>query len=277
MSPLSIVVFREVLEMSIILGILSAVTRDLKGSFKWIAAGVIIGLKGSIALAFFMKSISNNFDGHGQELFNALILFTASIMIGWTVIWMQKHAKNISTELKEVSLLINEGRKPLYILAFITFFTIIREGAEIVLFSYSYFINGSSVVAIFSSLAIGSLLGILVGLFMYFGMLKAFGKYFFKISSYVLIFLSSAIMMKSVGYFVKSGILPTLGSPIFDSSAILPKNSFLGQILHVTLGYIDRPYGVQVSAYIAVFILLLYLFKTSNGKTLLKILNAKSN
>lgn len=261
MLQISIIVFREILEIAIVIGILCAVTKDLKNRSVWIMSGLVGGILGSITLAFFMKSIGQSFAGHGEELFNALVLLTAALMIGYTVIWMRKHARQLSSNLKEVGQSIKEGKKSLIVLALITFFTVIREGAEIVLFSYSYYIDGLAISSILAGLGIGLIFGSITGIAMYFGMLKAFGKYFFKITSWILVLLSSAIMMKSIGYFVKAEILPALGSPIIDLSTILPKASFFGQFLHVTLGYIDKPYGLQLIAYIATLTILTYLLK----------------
>jgi high-affinity Fe2+/Pb2+ permease len=63
-------------------------------------------------------------------------------MIGWTVLWMQKHAKSLSGELKRLGNSVKEGKKPLYALMIVVLLSVIREGAEIVLFSYSYYVSG---------------------------------------------------------------------------------------------------------------------------------------
>ena len=266
MLQISLMVFREILEIAIVIGVLCAVTKELKHRSYWIFSGAVIGIFGSIALAFFMKSISQSFAGYGKELFNATILLFASLMIGFTVIWMQTHARAINTKLKEVGKAIENKEKSLFILSFITFFTIIREGAEIVLFSYSHYISYSNINALISGITVGLFIGCGVGIAFYCGMMRAFGKYFFKITSYFLILLSSAILMKSIGYFVKAGIIPALGSPVIDLSTILPKASIIGQFLHVTIGYIDKPYGSQLISYICALLILLLLTYNNNKK-----------
>jgi len=250
MLQIIIVVFREIIEISLILGILTAVTKNIQGRTKWIASGLVLGLAGSFALAFFTDKISETFDGLGQEIFNGIILATAATMISWTIIWMQKHAKSISGELKQLSKSIAEGSAPLYSLLFVVCFSTLREGAEIVLFTYSSYISGISIDQIISGLCIGLALGVSFGFALYFGMLKIFGKYFFIVTTWILIFLASGIMAQAFGFWIGADILPALGNPVWDTSNILSQVSIFGKFLHIFLGYIDRPAGLQVIAYL---------------------------
>lgn len=250
MLQIIIVVFREILEISLIIGILTAVTKNIPGRSKWIAGGLALGLSGSAALAFFTDRISETFDGVGQEIFNGIILATAATMISWTVIWMQKHAKTLSGELKHLSNSIKAGKAPLYSLLLVVFFSTLREGAEVVLFTYSSYVSGVDVNHIIYGLIIGLHLGIVMGLALYFGMLKIFGKYFFMVTTWILVFLASGIMAQAIGFWINADIMPALGNPIWDTSAILSQTSIFGKFLHIFLGYIDRPAGLQIIAYI---------------------------
>jgi len=250
MLQIIIVVFREILEISLIIGILTAVTKNISGRSKWIVGGLALGLSGSAALAFFTDRISEAFDGVGQEIFNGFILATAATMISWTVIWMQKHAKTLSGEFKHLSNSIKSGKAPLYSLLFVVFFSTLREGAEIVLFTYSSYISGVAVNQIIYSLIIGLSLGIAMGLALYFGMLKIFGKYFFIVTTWILIFLASGIMAQAFGFFINADIVPALGNPVWDTSFILSQTSIFGKFMHIFLGYIDRPAGLQIIAYV---------------------------
>jgi len=251
MLQIIIVVFREILEISLILGILTAATKNIEGRSKWIAGGLTLGLILSAALAFFTDRISETFDGLGQEIFNGIILATAATMISWTIIWMQKHAKSLSGELKQLSKSIVSGKAPLYSLLFVVLFSTLREGAEIVLFTYSSYISGLAIDKIIIGLFIGLSLGLSLGLALYFGMLKIFGKYFFIVTTWILIFIASGIMAQAFGFWIRADIMPALGDPIWDSSNILLETSILGKLFHIFLGYIDRPAGLQVIAYFA--------------------------
>ena len=249
MFQIAIVVFREILEIALILGILTAATKEIAGRTKWILGGLTLGAIASIILAFFTDNISNSLDGSGQEFFNGLVLLSAAIMISWTVLWMQKHAKSISGELKRLSNSVREGKKPLYVLLIVVFLSTVREGTEIVLFAYSYYLSGSAVSEIIFGLAIGAFFGIIVGLALYLGILKAFGKYFFIVTTWLLVFLASGIAAQGIGFWINAGLIPALGNPIFDISEILSQTSFFGKFLHIFFGYLDRPAGMQLIVY----------------------------
>jgi high-affinity iron transporter len=254
MLQIAIVVFREILEISLIIGILTAATKDITGRTKWILSGLALGIAGSFALAFSTDKISESLDGMGQEFFNGLILLSASVMIGWTVLWMQKHAKSISSELKRLSNSVREGKKPLYVLLVVVFFSVLRESAEIVLFTYSYYISGTEIIDIILGLISGIILGAAVGVALYFGILKAFGKYFFMVTTWILIFLASGIAAQGIGFWINAQIVPALVNPIFDTSEILSQHSFFGKFLNIFFGYIDQPAGSQLIAYVVVLV-----------------------
>jgi high-affinity iron transporter len=249
MLQIAIVVFREILEISLILGILSAATKEIEGRAKWILGGLTLGAIVSIALAFFTDTISDSLNGQGQEFFNGLVLLSAAAMISWTVIWMQKHAKSISGELKKLSNSIREGKKPLYILLFVVFLSTVREGTEIVLFTYSYYLAGEDIFNISSGLIIGIIFGSAVGFALYLGILKASGKYFFIVTTYLLVFLASGIAAQGIGFWINADIVPAFGNPLFDISGILPQTSILGKFLHIFFGYLDQPAGMQLLVY----------------------------
>ncbi len=249
MLQIAIVVFREILEIALILGILTAATKEIPGRAKWIISGLSLGIIGSMILALFTDRISESLNGMGQEFFNGLILIAAAIMISWTILWMQKHAKSISAELKRLGNSVREGKKPLYVLLFVVFFAVLRESTEIVLFSYSYFISGTPASHILLGLVVGIIFGLSTGAALYFGMLKAFGKYFFSVTTWILVFFAAGIAAQGVGFWINAELLPALGNPAFDSSALLSQQSIFGKFLHIFFGYIDQPAGSQLIAY----------------------------
>jgi high-affinity iron transporter len=250
MLQIAIVVFREILEISLIVGILTAATKDISGRGKWISSGLLLGIIASLGLAFSTDKISESLDGMGQEFFNGLILISASVMIGWTVLWMQKHAKSISGELKRLSNSIRDGHKPLYALLVVVFLSVLRESAEIVLFTYSYYVSGTGIGEIILGLFIGITFGATAGIALYFGILKAFGKYFFIVTTWILIFLAAGIAAQGIGFWINAGIVVPLANPIFDSSQILSQHSVFGKFLNIFFGYIDQPAGAQLIAYL---------------------------
>jgi high-affinity iron transporter len=65
-----IIVFREVIEAGLIVGIVLAATKGVAFRGRWIAAGIGGGVMGACLVAAFAGEISNHFTGSGQEIFN---------------------------------------------------------------------------------------------------------------------------------------------------------------------------------------------------------------
>ncbi len=266
MLQILIVVFREVLEIALIVGILTAVTKGIEKRDRYILSGLTLGILGAILLALTMDTISSALDGYGQEVFNGLVLISASILISWTVIWMQQHAKSLSGELKNLANSIKTGKKSLISLLVVVFLSVLREGSEVVLFTYGYYLSGTSLANVTAGLIFGISLGTICGFALYFGMLKIFGRYFFKITTWILVFLACAIFSQGVSFLVNANIIPPIIDQMWDSSQILPQTSTLGNILAAFIGYSDSPTGAQFIAYLSNFTILTIGLIISNSK-----------
>ena len=75
-----LIVFREVIEAGLIIGIVMAATQTIPGRGAWISGGVGVGIFGSCVVAIFAGALSQAFAGAGQEMFNASILAIAVVM-----------------------------------------------------------------------------------------------------------------------------------------------------------------------------------------------------
>ena len=244
-----VIIFREVLEIALILGVLLAATRDLTSRGKWVWTGITAGILGAVIVAIFAGRISEAVQGMGQEVFNALVLFLASILIGWTVIWMRRHARILTQHLKEVGRAVCEGKKPLYTLAVVIALAVLREGSEIVLFIAGIFASGQSILAIVTGSVAGLISGAMVGSAIYYGLIKISPRVFFSVTSWMLIFLAAGMVSQAVGFLQAGGFIPIFSSTLWDSSHIISENSFLGSFLHALIGYTDRPSGIQLISY----------------------------
>ena len=154
-----IIVFREVIEAGLIVGIVMAATRGVAGRGRWVSFGVGGGVLGAAIVALFAGAISQAFEGAGQELFNASVLAIAVVMLMWHNAWMARHGREIAAEMRQVGTAVSEGAKPLTALAIVVGLAVLREGSEVVLFLYGIVASGTSG----SALLVGGLLGIAAG------------------------------------------------------------------------------------------------------------------
>ncbi len=245
-----IIVFREVIEAGIIVGILLAVTKGVPGRGRWIAAGVGAGVAGAALLAVFADQISGALAGVGQELFNAGVLALAVVMLAWHNIWMARHGRELAAHMKEVGDAAAKGSRSLAAVAVVVAVAVLREGSEIVLFLYGLVISGGSTA---SDLLAGGLIGLLLGCgvtaLTFFGLVKIPGRYLFGVTTVLITFLAAGLAAQSVVFLQQAGVATALEETVWDTSTILSDTSLLGRVLHTLIGYTDQPSGMQVLVY----------------------------
>jgi len=253
MLSTAIIVFREILEISLIIGVLLAATKGLSSRGRLVLGGLIAGILGSVVVAFFAEAISNAAEGMGQELFNAIVLFAAAVLIGWTVIWMRRYGRTLKKHFEEVGGAVIRGEKPLYTLAVVVALSVLREGSEIVLFTYGVMASGANIFAISMGAMVGLVSGTAVGVALYYGLLRISPRALFSITGWMLILLASGMVSQALGLLQMGDFIPVLLPTVWDSSRILSEQSFLGGVLHVLIGYSARPSIIQIFGYVFTF------------------------
>src|SRR5437762_13632042 len=96
MLATAIIVFREVLEAALIVGIVMAATQGVPNRSLWVGGGIAGGALGAVVVAGFAETLAAAMAGIGQEVFNAAILFAAVAMLGWHNVWMRRHASELA-------------------------------------------------------------------------------------------------------------------------------------------------------------------------------------
>jgi high-affinity iron transporter len=252
MLAIAIIVFREVVEASLIVGIVLAASRGVPGRAAWISGGVAVGVLGAMTVAAFTSEIANALEGVGQEIFNASVLFAAVFMLGWHNVWMGRHGKEMSAAASSVGSDVRSGARPLYALAIVVVAAVLREGSEVVLFVYGIVAaQGSSAASVLIGGALGLAGGSAVGAALYFGLLSVPMRHLFTVTSGVILFLAAGMASQGAAFLLQADLVPALGGMVWDTSGLLSEQSLLGQLLHALVGYNARPAGIQVVFYLA--------------------------
>jgi high-affinity iron transporter len=253
----AVIVFREVLEAAIIISIIALATRGTKGRNFWLVTGLISGLIGSAIVAASTEVIGSFASGVGQELFNAGVLGIVVLMLAWQNIWMSSHGKELAMNAKKVGADIRDGSSKSSILLIVVGLAVLREGSEVVLF-----LNGilasegvASREMLFGGLS-GLLAGATVGYMFYAGLLRIPMRWLFTITSAFVLLLAASMASNAARYLIQADILPSLASPLWDTTSILPVNSLLGSLLHSLIGYDAHPAGMQLVFYVAVILVI---------------------
>jgi high-affinity iron transporter len=176
-----LIVFREVLEAGLIVGIVMAATRGVPGRGRWITIGIAAGVLGAGVVAMFAGVISEAFQGSGQELFNASVL-------------------------------------------------------------------GIAAGAAFTALT-------------YFGLLAIPNRHIFSVTSWLIALLAAGMAAQSVQFLNSAGLVESLDQTVWDTSWLLSEGSILGRLLHILVGYTERPTEMQLLVYVAILIAMYVLMR----------------
>ncbi len=258
-----IIVFREVIEAGLIVGIVMAATRGVAGRGRWITIGIGGGVLGAAVVAMFAGVISDAFQGAGQELFNASVLGVAVVMLMWHNAWMARHGREIADEMRRIGSAVSEGAKPLTALAIVVGLAVLREGSEVVLFLYGIMASGTSG----SALLVGGLLGIAGGAaftaLTYLGLLAIPNRYIFSVTSWLIALLAAGMAAQAVQFLNNAGVVVALDRTLWDTSWLLSEKSIFGRLLHTLIGYIDQPTEMQLLVYIATLFAMFLLMRVA--------------
>jgi|HubBroStandDraft_2_1064218.scaffolds.fasta_scaffold54746_3 high-affinity iron transporter len=247
----AIIVFREVLEAALIVGIVLAASTGAPRRGFWISTGLAGGVVGAGLVALFAAEIASAAAGIGQELLNAVILLLAVGMLGWHNIWMSRHGRELAATAREVGDAVISGARPLYVLAVVVGLAVLREGSETVLFLYGIAAGGGlGVGSLLAGGTLGLAGGVAVGAALYLGLLRIPTRRLFTVTSWMVLLLAAGMASQAAGYLVQADLLPPLGNAVWDTSAVLTEDSILGKALHTLIGYVSRPEGIQILFYL---------------------------
>ncbi len=263
MLATAIIVFREVLEAALIIGIVLAASQGVPRRGLWVLGGVGAGVGGAVVVAAGAETIAAAVAGIGQEVFNATILFAAVGMLGWHNIWMTRHGRELSLAANRLGAAVRSGAQPLWALAFAVGLAVLREGSEVVLFLYGIAAAGGSGRA---AMALGGVFGLIAGAAagaaLYVGLVRIPLRHLFSVTSWLVLLLAAGMASQGAAFLMQADLLPALGSTLWDTSFVLSDQSLPGRVLHTLVGYTAQPAGIQLLFYLTTLLVIGSLMRT---------------
>lgn len=257
-----LIVFREVIEAGLIVGIVLAATQGVPRRGRAVSGGVLAGVLGACLVAAFAGELAALFEGNGQELFNASILLLAVTMLTWHNVWMASHGREMARELKAAGREVVTGKRTLAALGVVVGVAVLREGSEVVLFLYGIAAQGGTSN---SALLIGGALGLaggaVVSALMYFGLLTIPAGRLFQVTSGLITLLAAGMAAQAVLFLQNGGYINAMTAIIWDTSWLLKEDSIPGRLLHTLVGYVEAPDGAQILAYLGTIVAILLLMR----------------
>jgi high-affinity iron transporter len=260
MTAAFFIALREGLEAALIVGIVAAylVRINRRDALPGIWAGVVAALSISIAVGVIVVATVGKLPLVVQEGIEGLTAIVAVGVLGWMLFWMRRQGRALKGDLErgvDTALAAGGG----FALAGLAFVAVAREGLETVL--YLFAIGMSSGPAIQTVLAIlaGLAAAVGIGWGIFAAGIRIDLRRFFTVTGIVLIFVSAGLMAFAVHEFGEAGLIANTGAA-FNIGSILPESSPLGSVLAGLFGYRSAPTPLEVIAYVAYLVPVLYLF-----------------
>ena len=251
-----IIMFREAIEASLIVGIMLAYLHKTQNQDqeKHIYLGVGSALVVSILAAYGFSFIQGGFDAH-ESLFEGVFLILATAFITWFILWMmenKKIAEKIRNDMKTA--LDSNQTKGLFAIAFISVF---REGIEAVLFMAGIKLETGGISFL------GGLLGLvgalIVGYFIFEKAKKFDLNAFFKVTTIFLVLIAAGLFSRGVYELSESHVIPEGIEHVWDinpqvnadgSYPLLHEDGTIGSMAKALVGYDGDPSLAMIVGYV---------------------------
>jgi len=246
-----IIVFRETLEAALFVGIIAASTRGLVNRTHSLSIGVALGAFGSLMMASLMGHISDWANGIGQEIVDAGILTIALTMLAWHCIWVSNNSQRMVQEAKQTANATTQGHQTLWALTIVVALSVLREGAETVLF-VSGLMAGSTMGTgeLISSAFAGVTLGISAGWLVYAGLSFIKTSRLFEITNILILLLAGSLASQIAKTANQADWISIFSEQAWDISHLIPGDSITAMVMHGIFGFDVSPTQLQVIFYL---------------------------
>ena len=259
---------REGLEAALIVTILIAYLvkmdrRDLLGRI-WLGIGLAVLLALGIGAILTFGTYGLSFEA--QEAIGGTLSIIATGFVTWMVFWMLRTARDMKGALHgHVDKHLDGTGWGLVLVAFLA---VGREGIETALFIWAAVqATGETTMPILGA-SLGILTAVVLGWFIYAGMLRINLSRFFTWTGAALIIVAGGVLAYGVHDLQEAGILPGLHNLAFDVSAAIPPDSWYGTLLKGTLNFSPATTWLEAFVWLAyvVPVLTLFIVKSRAGK-----------
>jgi high-affinity iron transporter len=245
-----LIALREVLEAGLVVTIVLAAVAGVPRRGVYLGAGIAAGAAAALLLAALGAAVSGTLAGMSRDVFLVGVLALAVAMLGWHVLWMSRHGRELAGKMRAAGSAVAAGEASLLSLAVVVAIAVLREGSELVLFVYGIAVASSeSVSALLAGVAAGIVVGCLVSVLLYRGLVIIPLRYFFTVTNAMIALLAAGMAGQVTSRLVRLNVLPSFGDQVWDTSWLLADRSVAGSVLRALFGYASRPSGIQVLAY----------------------------
>jgi high-affinity iron transporter len=241
--------FREAFEASMLCSILATylIQTSQRNRIRDVWTGIFAAIIASLIAGVAIYSTLHNYEGTSLELqIEGISYLLAFGMLTYVAAWIKEN-ENLKEELEsKIDSAIEMGSK--FAIAGFTFLAVFREGLEMVVFMIPLTFITNPVLDIALGV-LGIMVGSVLGYLIYALGKKINVKYFFNISTILLVIFAAGFLVSGIGEFQQLGWIPFGNETLWDTSSILSSDSAVGHLLHALAGYTDKPTILQVISY----------------------------
>ncbi|MBI4372760.1 MAG: FTR1 family iron permease [Candidatus Omnitrophica bacterium] len=244
-----LVVFRETLEASLIVGIILTALAKLnqRRFFPHVTASVVLAIMASVITGFVLATWTKSAQGNVQKMIEGSISLLACSVLTYMVFWMNAQARKMRSEMElRIEQAVTGGEY--FAILTLPFLAVFREGAETVLFLKAVSIQNSGVVSLWGGLS-GSLVAILLAYLLFVGGRKIPIRTFFKVTEYFILLISAGLLAYGIHELEELGWISPIVYPVWNINHVLNEKQGIGAFLKALFGYNGNPSLVEVTLY----------------------------
>jgi high-affinity iron transporter len=255
MGSVFLIVLRETLEATIVIGILLAFLSraglDRLKSAIW--AGALAGIAASLGVAALFLAVAGEFEGRAEQLFEGLVMLLGAALLTSLILWIDRGDIRSALERRGAA---SAGRAGSWGIALLVFASILREGVETVIFLGAS-LRGSGALGIASGL-IGLGAALALGLLIFAAGKRISLRRFFAATNLLLLLFAAGLVGRAAGEFSEAGLLPPIVDRLWDlnppvaAGAAFPafhEEGAIGSFLKGLFGYSASPSLLTLLAY----------------------------
>jgi len=255
--------------ISIVLGMLKKMNRSDRAPLVWLGVGGAAAI--SLAAAILLNVVGAEFEGAGEQVFEAVTMLLAAAILTWMIFWMQKQGRQIQKGLEaDVREALSGGQT--VALFSVAFFAVLREGIELALFLTAVnfsapLVGGEAPIMCWLGGVLGLIAAAMIGWLMYESAIKLNLRRFFQFTSIILLFFAAGLVGHAVHELNELNWIPPIVEHVYNLNSIVPETSTVGEFLKALFGYNGNPSLTETISYIGFFVVVFGLLRYLNRKS----------
>jgi high-affinity iron transporter len=237
MLPTFVIGLREGVEASLIVGIVAAflAQQGRKEMLRYVLLGVGLAILICTGIGVGLQLLNEELPQRQQEMLETVIGLGAVAIVTFMIFWMSRHARGLKSDLEgSVSEALAEGSARA--LVGMSFFAVLREGIETVVFLLAIFQGAQDPTAAGFGAVLGILLAIVIGFGIYRGGIHLNLGRFFKLTAVVLVFVAAGLLANAAHTAWEAGWLTILQGQAVDLSWLVVPGTWTSALLTGMLG-----------------------------------------